>query len=170
MSEQMSEQKIEKDKYVELTYSIIDENGEIKERIDIPVKYIHGRNSGLFPKIERALEGHSKGDRVEVSLNEYEGFGPRDPNLTFTDDLANVPAQFHKPGTEVEMQNDRGEVKKFVVTEIKGGKLTVDGNHPLAGQTIKFVIDIVEVRDASSDELTMGVEQNFTTGSDATLH
>ncbi len=166
----MSEQKIQKDKYVELTYSILDENDDIKERVDLPVKYIHGRDSGLFPKIERALEGHGKGDRVEVSLSEFEGFGPSDPNLTVTDDLANVPPQFHQIGTEVEMQNDRGEVKKFIVTEIKDGRLTVDGNHPLAGQTIRFVIDIAEVREATSDELTMGVEQNFTTGSNETLH
>ncbi len=166
----MSEEKIQKEKYVELTYSILDETGEIRERVDIPVKYIHGHNSGLFPKIERTLEGHCKGDRVEVSLSEYEGFGPGDPNLKFTDELANVPPQFQQIGAEVEMQNDRGEVKKFVVTEIKDDKLTVDGNHPLAGQTIKFVIDIVEVRNATDDELTMGVTQNFTTGNDGTLH
>ena len=166
----MSAEQIKKDKYVELTYAILNEQGEIKERVDIPVKYIHGRNSGLFPKIEAALEGCLKGEQIEVSLTEQEGFGPSDPNLIFTDDIANVPPQFHQLGAEVEMQNDRGEAKQFIVTRIENGKLTVDGNHPLAGQTIKFVVTIGEVRDASSDELKFGVTQNFSTGSDGTIH
>lgn len=166
----MSAEQIIKDKYVELTYAILNEQGEIKERVDIPVKYIHGRNSGLFPKIEAALEGHTTGDRVEVSLTEQEGFGPSDPNLVFTDDIANVPPDFHRVGAEVQMQNDRGEAKQFVVTKIENGKLTVDGNHPLAGQTIKFVVTVGDVRDASDDELKFGVTQDFTTGNDGTLH
>jgi FKBP-type peptidyl-prolyl cis-trans isomerase SlyD len=166
----MSTEQIKRNKYVELTYAILDALGEIKERVDIPIKYIHGREGGLFPKIEKALEGCRKGDRIEVSLNEREGFGPSDPQLIFTDDIANVPPQFHKIGAEVEMQNDKGEAKKFVVTKITEDKLTVDGNHPLAGQTIKFIVTVGDVRDASKDELQHGVTQNFTASSDGTLH
>jgi len=166
----MSAEAIKKDKYVELTYAILDAKGEIKERVDIPVKYIHGRNSGLFPKIEKALENQVKGATVEVSLTQLEGFGPSDPNLVFTDDLANVPPQFHQIGAEVEMQNDRGEAKKFTVTKIANNKLTVDGNHPLAGQTIKFIVTVGEVRDATEEELKSGVTQNFSVGNDSTIH
>ena len=167
----MSVEQIKKDKYVELTYAILDAQGEIKERVDIPVKYIHGRDSGLFPQIESALEGHSKDDQVEVFLTEHEGFGPSDPNLIFTDDIANVPPQFHQIGAEVEMQNDRGEAKQFVVTKIGNGKLTVDGNHPLAGQTVKFVVTVGEVRDATEEELKSGVLQDFSVGdSSGTVH
>ena len=166
----MPAEQIKKDKYVELTYAILNAKGEIKERVDIPVKYIHGRDSGLFPKIEKNLEGHSKGDRVEVSLSQLEGFGPSDPSLIFTDDLANVPPQFHQVGAEVEMKNDRGEAKKFTVTNIENGKLTVDGNHPLAGQTIKFVVTVGVVRDATKEELKSGVTQNFTAGDAGTIH
>ncbi len=166
----MSAEEIKKNKYVELTYAILDAKGEIKERVDIPIKYIHGGDSGLFPKIEKALENQVEGARVEVALSQLEGFGPSDPNLIFTDDLANVPPQFHQVGAEVEMQNDRGETKKFTVTHIENGKLTVDGNHPLAGQTIKFVITIGMVRDATEDELKHGVTQNFSTGSNDTVH
>ena len=166
----MSSEQIKKDMYVELTYAILDAKGEIKERVDIPVKYIHGRDSGLFPKIEKALEGQQKGGRVEVSLTQLEGFGPSDPNLIFTDDLVNVPPQFHQVGAEVEMKNDRGEAKQFLVTKIENGRLTVDGNHPLAGQTIKFIVTIGDVRSATKDELKLGVTQNFTTGNSQTIH
>ena len=170
LKNRMPAEQIKKDKYVELTYAILNAKGEIKERVDIPVKYIHGRDSGLFPKIEKNLEGHSKGDRVEVSLSQLEGFGPSDPSLIFTDDLANVPPQFHQVGAEVEMKNDRGEAKKFTVTNIENGKLTVDGNHPLAGQTIKFVVTVGVVRDATKEELKSGVTQNFTAGDAGTIH
>ena len=167
----MSAEQIKKDKYVELTYAILDAQGEIKERVDIPVKYIHGRNSGLFPKIETALEGQSKGSDIEVTLSQYEGFGPSVPSLLVTDELANVPPQFHKIGAEVEMQNESGATKKFTVTKIENGQLTIDGNHPLAGQTIKFMVTIGEVRDATKEELTNGVTQNFSVGDGtATVH
>ncbi|MBE9525525.1 MAG: peptidylprolyl isomerase [Proteobacteria bacterium] len=166
----MSIEAIKKNMYVELTYAILDAQGEIKERVDIPVKYIHGRDSGLFPQIENALEGRAKGDRVEVFLTEHEGFGPSDPNLIFTDDINNVPPQFHQVGAEVEMQNDRGGAKKFTVIKIEDGKLTVDGNHPLAGQTVQFVVTIGEVRLATEEELKSGVTQDFSVSGDATVH
>ena len=166
----MSAEQIKKDKYVELTYAILNEQGVIKERVDIPIKYIHGRDGGLFLKIEAALEGRTTGEQVEVDLTEQESFGPSDPSLIFTDDMANVPTQFHQVGAEVEMQNDRGEAKKFIVSKIENGKLTVDGNHPLAGQTVKFVVTVGEVRDATSDEIKFGLTQNFTTGADGTIH
>lgn len=167
----MSAEQITKDKYVELTYSILDAQGEIKERVDIPVKYIHGRNSGLFPKIESALEGQGKGGRIEVSLTQYEGFGPSDPNLIVVDDLANVPPQFHQVGAEVEMQNESGATKKFTVSKIENGKLTIDGNHPLAGQAITFIVIVVAVRDATKEELKSGVTQDFSVNDGtATVH
>jgi FKBP-type peptidyl-prolyl cis-trans isomerase SlyD len=95
---------------------------------------------------------------VNVSLSPEEGFGPHLPELTFTDDISNVPSQFQNIGAEVEFQNDRGESKIFRVTEITDGKLTVDGNHPFAGKTITYNITVRDVRDATADELKHGVE------------
>lgn len=82
--------------------------------------------------------------------------------LTFTDEPANVPTQFQKPGAEVEAQNDKGESMKFQVTDIdkENGVLTIDGNHPLAGQTVKFNVKIIETRDATADELKNGTPEN----------
>ncbi len=80
-------------------------------------------------------------------LKPADGFGNHDPALTFIDELANVPPQFQKLGAEVEAQNDKGV-------------LTVDGNHPLAGQTVKFNVKIIEIRDATADELKNGTPEN----------
>jgi FKBP-type peptidyl-prolyl cis-trans isomerase SlyD len=153
----MSDSIIKKDKYVSLTYTITDTSGEVLERIDLPVQYIHGRDSQVIEKIENALEGKQQGDEVNVSLDAEEGFGEHQEELTFTDDIENVPAQFHQIGAEVEFQNDNGETKIFRVVKIEDGKLTVDGNHPFAGKTITYNITVNEVRDATPEEIANGV-------------
>lgn len=150
-------ERIKKDKYVSLTYTITDEAGEILERLDLPVNFIQGRDRQVIEKITQALEGHVVGDTVSIALTPAEGFGETQPELMFTDDLENVPAQFHSIGAEVQFQNDRGEMKTFRVSKIENGKLTVDGNHPLAGKNITYNISILEVRDATIEELSNGV-------------
>ncbi len=149
---------ISKNKHVSLTYSVIDEDGEIIERIDLPVQYIQGKQSQLIEKIEAALEGHKEGDIIDVELSPEEGFGPHLPELTFTDDINNVPAEFHSIGAEVEFQNDQGETKIFRVSKIADGKLTVDGNHPFAGKKITYNITVTGVRPATVDEMANGVQ------------
>ncbi len=150
--------KITNNKFVSLTYTITDENNNILERIDMPVQYIQGVKSQVIEKIENALDGHKEGDLVQVTLSPEEGFGPHQPELTFSDDINNVPPQFHSIGAEVEFQNDQGESKIFRVTHIEDGKLTVDGNHPLAGKNITYNITVTKVRDATEDELKHGIE------------
>ncbi|MGB5398325.1 MAG: FKBP-type peptidyl-prolyl cis-trans isomerase [Gammaproteobacteria bacterium] len=140
-------------KYVSLTYTITDESGTILESIDLPINFIQGRDSEIIEKVSQALEGHSVGDVVSVALSPAEGFGEHQPELTFTDDVDNVPAQFHNIGAEVEFQNDHGETRVFRVTHIEDGKLTVDGNHPFAGKKITYNISVESVRDATPEEL-----------------
>ncbi|MBT8438405.1 MAG: FKBP-type peptidyl-prolyl cis-trans isomerase [Gammaproteobacteria bacterium] len=150
-------EKITKNKFVSLTYTITDENDNILERIDMPIQYIQGVKSQVIEKIEKALEGHVTGDMVHVTLTPEEGFGEHQPELTFSDDINNVPPQFHTIGAEVEFQNDHGESKIFRVTKIEDNKLTVDGNHPFAGKNITYNISVKEVRDATASELKNGV-------------
>jgi FKBP-type peptidyl-prolyl cis-trans isomerase SlyD len=146
-----------KDKYVSLTYTISDEKGEILERIDLPINYIQGRDSQVIEKIEKKLEGCQQGDEVSVTLSPEEGFGEYQEELTFTDDIDNVPTQFHHIGAEVEFKNDHGETKVFHVIKMEDGKLTVDGNHPFAGKAIIYNITVNEVRDATPEEIANGV-------------
>ncbi len=148
-----TEETIQKGKLVEFTYQIVDENGEVKEQIDLPLTYIHGHDSGMFPRIEAALEGHRAGDNVTVKLPPEEGFGYREEDLIFEDRLANVPEEYRHIGAEAQFHNDRGESKTFRVTSISNGRIVLDGNHPLAGQTVTFHINVLGVRDATSDEL-----------------
>ena len=147
---------IRKGKVVSVTYTLHDERGQIFEQSDIPVPYLHGHASGLFEKLEHQLEGKRSGDSIEATLNPEEDFGPHDPALTFTDDLENVPPELHKLGASLEAQNAKGEMLNFVVKRIENGKLTVDANHALAGQTVKFRVTVLDVRDATPDELRAG--------------
>lgn len=156
----MSDTTIQKDKFVSLTYTITDDSGEVLERIDLPIHYLHGRESQVIEKIEKALDGRQQGDELSVSLTTEEGFGEHQEELTFTDDVDNVPAQFHQIGAEVEFQNDQGETKIFRVIKIENGKLTVDGNHPFAGKVITYNIKVNEVRDATPEELANGVSNS----------
>ena len=154
----MTDQFVGDGKVVSFTYTIVDEVGDVIEQSELPISYVHGGEHDLFEKVEEQLEGSMVGDIVEVSLTPEEGFGPHDPNLTYTDNLDNVPPEFHRLGAEVEMVNDAGDSKTFVVTHIEDGKLTVDGNHPMAGKVITFNISVTSIRDATDEEMANGVE------------
>ncbi|GAB6039958.1 FKBP-type peptidyl-prolyl cis-trans isomerase [Endothiovibrio diazotrophicus] len=148
----MSDNRVTRGKFVEVTYTIVDGRDEVVEAASLPIHYIHGHNSGIFPEIERALEGKTPGDTVSVLIKD--GFGPHDPNLTFTDAIDNVPPEFRRVGAEVQMEGESGEVKTFYVTKIEGGFLTVDGNHPFAGKSVTFHVNVETVRDATPVEIT----------------
>lgn len=148
----MSDDVVRNGKYVSLTYTIADEAGQLVEQHDLPVGYVHGGDTQLLGDMDKAVAGHKAGDEVQLTLPAAQAFGQRDENLTFTDDIANVPPEFHRIGAEVLMQNDRGESRTFYVTRIDDDTLTVDGNHPLAGQNLKVTVRIHEVRDAQPGE------------------
>ena len=151
------EDTVTRNTVVYLTYSIWDQGGRLFEQYDLPVGYVHGANGPLFEKIERALEGRKAGDKVEVMLAPDDGFGRHKPELTFIDDIENVPPQHRELGSEVMFANARGEQMLFRVTRIENGKLTVDANHPLAGQTVRFVVNIERLRPATLDEIANGM-------------
>lgn len=151
------ERTVSRNKVVYITYTIWDEGGRLFEQYDLPVGYVHGTKGPLLEKIEQALDGRTVGDRLEVTLTAREGFGEHQPELTFTDDIENVPPQHRRLGSEVVFENERGEQLVFRVTRIENGRLTIDANHPLAGQTVKFVVNVVAVRPATLDEIANGV-------------
>ncbi len=148
-------EKIEKHKLVQFKYRIRDDQ-TVLEQVDIPVGYVHGTENGMFEKVENALAGHDEGDTIEVKLSPAEGFGDYYQEMVYVDDINNVPEEFRTIDAEVDFQSDRGETKKFRVTKIENRKLTLDGNHPLAGKELIFTINIVSIRDAAQEEIEEG--------------
>lgn len=149
----MSEEIIRTGKYVQLTYTISDTEGNLLEQNDMPVSYVHGGETELIGGMDKAVAGKRAGDEVTMTIPPEDGFGDHDPNLTFTDRIDNVPPQFRRIGAEVQMQSESGETRAFYVTRIENGELTVDGNHPLAGKTLVVRVKILEVRDATMEDV-----------------
>lgn len=150
---------VAKDRVVSVTYHITDERGEPLERIDLPVSFVYGDNSGLYPRVNEALEGLEEGESIAVELSPEDAFGAWDPQLTFSDRIENVPPEYRRIGAEADFMNDRGESRKFVVTHVDSGSVTLDGNHPFAGKKLTFHITVVKIRAATAQELENGVSQ-----------
>jgi len=152
----MTASVVTKKKVISLIYAVRNQKGELFEYRDLPVSYVHGSGVDLFPKIEEALEGRAIGDRVVVQLSPADAFGEHDPKLTFTDDIDNAPPELRHVGAEFEAQNATGESIVLVVTRVEADKITVDANHPLAGQTITFEVTVRDIRDATPEEIRNG--------------
>jgi FKBP-type peptidyl-prolyl cis-trans isomerase SlyD len=102
------------------------------------------------------LEGKAAGDKISVELDCDKLFGPRDESLVVTDYIENVPEQYREVGTSILMENEQGEKKAFLVTRVDKKTLTIDGNHPLCGRQVVFVLEILTVRDATEREIAAG--------------
>ena len=151
-------------KLVYITYSILDQRGMVVEQHDVPVGYVQGANSGILPAIESAVAGRTLGERIEIKLMPEDGYGVRDESLVFVDDIENVPPEFRRVGAEVMFENASGETKVFYVTAIENGQLTLDGNPSLAGQTVTCLVNIIDIRDATPEEIQSGRPLDVKTG------
>lgn len=147
---------ITQNKVVDITYLIKGESGATIEQNDVPVSYLHGVQGDLLPALEQALDGKQVGNIVEVVVPPGEGFGEYDPNQTFTDNIDDVPEEYRQIGAQAQFQNENGEARTFVVSKIEGDQVTLDGNHPFAGKTVTFVVNVKAIREASEQELTDG--------------
>jgi FKBP-type peptidyl-prolyl cis-trans isomerase SlyD len=148
---------IQNNKYVELAYRVIDKkSGEILIAVEFPIGYVHGANDILMPSVTKDLEGKSPGDVIEVSFNGDQVYGARDESLVFTDRIENVPEEYRKVGTTILAENEKGKARSFIVTRIDGKTLTLDGNHPLCGREIVFKLEVLNVRDATEEEIEAG--------------
>ena len=144
-------------KYVELKYKVIDvKTGSVLTEVEYPLGYVQGVNEVLAPAVMRELEGKAAGDTIEVPIDCNQLYGPRDESLVITDRIENVPEEYREVGTAILMENDKGQTKTFVVTRIAGDYITIDGNNPLCGREVVFKLEILEVRDATEEEMELG--------------
>lgn len=103
----MTDDTIKPGKYVALTYTILDQGGQVVEQHDIPLGFVYGSDTELIGDMDKAVAGKKVGDQLEVHVGPAQGFGEHDPSLTFTDSIDNVPPQFRQIGAEVQMQTTR---------------------------------------------------------------
>jgi len=143
-------------KAVTIKYTLRDEEGAVLDTTDArdPLTYLHGAGN-LVPGVEEALAGKSPGDEIKVTVPPDKGYGQRDERNVRNVPLRKLPAGKVGPGSQVQLNTTHGPILA-VVQAIKGDYATVDMNHPLAGKTLRFEIEVVEVRDATEEELAHG--------------
>ena len=150
--------KIIRNSVVTLKYEVRDSRGEVVERGQEPLVYLHGGHGGLFPKVEAALADKAAGDRLLVGLAPEDAFGPRDPRLLRTEPRSRFKAKV-KAGMRLKAEaGPEGDTHPMTFRVVKVGEneVTLDGNHPLAGQTIEFRCTVLDVRPASAEEIAHG--------------
>ena len=148
---------IEDNKFVELNYRVIDnKTGDVLVTVEYPLGYVHGVNDVMSELVTKELYGKKVGDIIEVPVDTKLLYGERDESLVFTDRIENVPEEYREIGMTITMENDKGETKSFIVTRFDDKTLTIDGNNPLCGREITFVLEVLSIRDATDEEIEHG--------------
>lgn len=150
---------IDKDKVVTLSYQLFS-LGEgqapilIEERsVDDPLEFLYGQGV-LLPKVEESLKGKAYGFKTEVSLHPRDAFGPHRQELLTWVPLENFPKEPPlELGMKFQTQGPGGDVISVIVKEMNDEKVLIDGNHPLAGLSLRFVLQVLRVREATEEEL-----------------
>lgn len=149
--------KVERDRAVFFHYTLTNLQGDTLEesREDQPLGYIHGTRS-IIPGLEREMDGRDAGDQFEVTIEPEQAYGEHDEDLIQT-----VPSSMFEGVDQVEKgmqfraQSEQGE-RLVTVTDVQGDEVTIDANHPLAGETLNFEVEITDVRAATEQELSHG--------------
>lgn len=148
---------IAENKVVVMHYAVSDSEGTLIDSSydHQPLAIIQGTGY-LIPGLETALNGHKVGDKFEVSVEAKDAYGQREDGFVQT-----VPKSLFEGidelevGTQLRASTDEGE-QTVIVIDMNDDEITVDGNHPLAGLDLQFDVEILEVRDATEEELTHG--------------
>ncbi len=144
--------KIEKNTAVTLRYKVTDAAGKLLEESREPMVYLHGGYGNTFPKIEAALEGKMPGYQTTLALQPQDAFGLRDESLVQTIPKTQFPPGV-KVGGQLQGHTEDGRAQSFSVMKIKGDKVMLDGNHPLAGKALRFNLTVTQVRAATEEEI-----------------
>lgn len=150
--------KIQKNSAVSFHYSLTDDDGNAVDSSAgaDPLAYLHGAGN-IIPGLEKALEGKSVGDSLQVTVAAAEGYGEVQPEL-----IQEVPKSAFQGvdnieiGMQFEAQTNQGGTVPVIITAVTEKTVTVDGNHPLAGKNLNFDVTIEQVREASEEELSQG--------------
>jgi FKBP-type peptidyl-prolyl cis-trans isomerase SlyD len=148
---------IGKNAVVSINYTLTNDAGEVMDTSEgrEPLTYLHGANN-LIPGLEKEMEGKSSGQSFKVTIPPAEAYGESNPELiqTLSKEMFKGVDKV-EPGMGFTAQGPQGE-QHIVVTAVDGDQVTIDANHPMAGKTLHFAVEIVNVRDASEEEIEHG--------------
>lgn len=150
--------QIAQNSVVSMHYTLKDDQGNILDSSvnASPLVYLHGAGN-IIPGLENALIGKQSGDTLDVRVAPEEGYG-----LKIDDLIQEVPREMFQgvdtiePGMTFQAQDQSGYIQQVTVTAVTDEVITVDSNHPLAGQHLNFNVSIVTVRPATEEEMAHG--------------
>jgi len=149
--------QIESNSVVTLHYTLKDNDGKLIDQSDDgSFLYLHGAMN-IISGLENALTGKAAGDELSVSVKPEEGYGVKDPER-----IQEVPKEMFEGADDIQVgiqfhaQSPEGQEMVVTVTEVKDDVVVIDGNHALAGVDLNFDVKVIEVRDASEEEVTHG--------------
>jgi FKBP-type peptidyl-prolyl cis-trans isomerase SlyD len=151
------QQQVGKDKVVAIDYTLTGTDGQVidSSRGGEPLTYLHGAGN-IIPGLERALEGKAAGDEITTTVAPDQGYGQKNPGLVQPVPRAQFPGvKDIAVGQQFQAQTNHGP-RVVTVVGLTDDTVTVDANHPLAGETLNFAVKVVEVRDATQQELDHG--------------
>ena len=149
---------IAKNTVVSVRYELFDSEGELLEKVEEPVSYLHGGYDGIFPLVEEALHGKRIGDHCSVTMQPDDAFGEYEHDLVEVEPRSSFPEEV-AVGMQFEggaVDSDEEDYLLFTVVDVTDDEVTVDGNHPLAGKTLTFNCTVTGVRKATAEELAHG--------------
>ena len=150
--------KIAKDSVVSLRYELFDSTGDLLEKVDDQISYLHGGYDGIFPMVEETLHGKDVGDQCSITMQPEDAFGEYDHSLVEVEARSSFPKEV-AVGMQFEGAPEGAEDDDFLlftVVDVTDDEVTVDGNHPLAGKTLTFNCTVTGVRKATEEELAHG--------------
>ena len=145
---------------VSLTWTLSDAQNREIDQLESPVEFFFG-GSDLLAKVEEALAGHAAGDELQLQLEPEQAFGDYRPELVCFENRALFPEQL-EPGMAFEglpagsATPDMPADALYVVTEVYPSHVVLDGNHPLAGMALRLHVKVIDVREASDEEVQAG--------------
>jgi FKBP-type peptidyl-prolyl cis-trans isomerase SlyD len=138
-------------------YTLTSPDGEVIDSSQgkDPLAYLHGHGN-IIPGLEKQLEGKAAGDKLTAEVPAAEAYGDHNPALIVEAARSQFPEDVTlEPGMRFQAQTPQGP-RVAQVTKVEGDTITVDTNHPLAGVDLKFAVEVVEVREASKEEIDHG--------------
>jgi FKBP-type peptidyl-prolyl cis-trans isomerase SlyD len=146
---------VTRDTVVSMYYTLTDATGTILDASkDEPMEYLQGHQN-IIPGLESELEGLKPGDHKKIVVQPEDGYGPHNPDLIFSLPLEQFGGESPQSGMVVQLQSPEGAMMATVL-KVENNEVTLDANHPLAGKTLNFEIEIVNIRPASAEELSHG--------------
>mgnify|MGYP005839592561 CR=1 FL=1 len=148
--------QIQENSVVQFHYTLSENGTELESsRKGSPLLYLHGHNQ-MFPKVEAELTGKAAGDKLQLTLTPADAYGERKEDAIQSVQVKHLQgAKKWKPGMVAWVNTDQGE-RQVTVVKVGMFKAEVDTNHPLAGKTVTFDLEVISVREATAEEIAHG--------------